>query len=167
MRAKQLHWAARLLAILAITATLVAAPRNANTATLDVSVTPSLGSTGYVVFFADITVGGNTTGFWYKSPLITTQSPPLLNYTDETAGKITLSDAKFFLSNTQIPLDQLNLTNLPPTDSRFSSLPSSYDPTLSPTPLSSTWFLLLSGFVGLALFAYRGTKKNVAAGATT
>jgi hypothetical protein len=31
------------------------------------------------------------------------------------------------------------------------------------TPLPSTWLMLLSGFVGLGFFAYRGTKKNSAA----
>jgi hypothetical protein len=35
-----------------------------------------------------------------------------------------------------------------------------YDTTL--TPLPSTWLMLLSGFVGLGFFAYRGTKKNAA-----
>jgi hypothetical protein len=35
--------------------------------------------------------------------------------------------------------------------------------TASPTPLPSTWLMLLSGFVGLGFFAYRGTKKNAAA----
>jgi hypothetical protein len=37
-----------------------------------------------------------------------------------------------------------------------------YDPT-SATPLPSTWLMLLSGFVGLGYFAYRGTKKRTAA----
>jgi hypothetical protein len=31
------------------------------------------------------------------------------------------------------------------------------------TPLPATWLMLLSGFVGLGFFAYRGTKKNAAA----
>ena len=30
------------------------------------------------------------------------------------------------------------------------------------TPLPSTWLMLLSGFLGLGFFAYRGTKKNAA-----
>ena len=34
---------------------------------------------------------------------------------------------------------------------------------VSETPLPSTWLMLLSGFVGLGFFAYRGTKKNSAA----
>jgi hypothetical protein len=33
----------------------------------------------------------------------------------------------------------------------------------STTPLPSTWLMLLSGFVSLSLFTYRGTKKNAVA----
>jgi hypothetical protein len=33
----------------------------------------------------------------------------------------------------------------------------------APTPLPSTWLMLLSGFVGLGFLVYRGTKKNSAA----
>ena len=36
-----------------------------------------------------------------------------------------------------------------------------YDPT--PTPLPSSWTLMLCGFAGLGLFAYRGTKNRSAA----
>jgi len=35
--------------------------------------------------------------------------------------------------------------------------------TISPTPLPSTWLMLLGGFVGLGFFAYRGMKNNSAA----
>ncbi len=35
--------------------------------------------------------------------------------------------------------------------------------TASPTPLPSTWLMLLTGFVGLGFFAYRGTKASSAA----
>ena len=34
--------------------------------------------------------------------------------------------------------------------------------TFTVTPLPSTWLMLLSGFVGLGFFAYRGTKKRTA-----
>ena len=34
---------------------------------------------------------------------------------------------------------------------------------INATPLPSTWLMLLSGFVGLGFFAYRGSKKNAAA----
>jgi hypothetical protein len=39
----------------------------------------------------------------------------------------------------------------------------SFDASVSATPLPSTWLMLLSGFVGLGFFAYRGTKKRAAA----
>ena len=35
--------------------------------------------------------------------------------------------------------------------------------TVDPTPLPSTWLMLISGFVGLGFLAYRGTKKNAVA----
>lgn len=35
--------------------------------------------------------------------------------------------------------------------------------TITATPLPSTWLSLLSGFVGIGFFAYRGTKKRNAA----
>jgi hypothetical protein len=40
----------------------------------------------------------------------------------------------------------------------------SFAPTFLPaaTPLPTTWLMLVSGFVGLGFFAYRGTKKNTA-----
>ena len=37
---------------------------------------------------------------------------------------------------------------------------SGFEGTASATPLPSTWLMLLSGFVGLGFFAYRGAKKN-------
>lgn len=39
--------------------------------------------------------------------------------------------------------------------------------TISGTPLPSTWTMLIAGFVGLGYFAYRGSKRNVAAIAAT
>ena len=37
------------------------------------------------------------------------------------------------------------------------------DAFVAATPLPSTWLMLLSGFLGLGLFAYRGSKKSAAA----
>jgi hypothetical protein len=37
---------------------------------------------------------------------------------------------------------------------------------LTTTPLPSTWLMLLSGFLGLGFFAYRGINKSVVAVAT-
>ena len=37
-----------------------------------------------------------------------------------------------------------------------------FSATIATTPLPSTWTMLISGFVGLGFFAYRGTKRNPA-----
>ena len=42
-----------------------------------------------------------------------------------------------------------------------STLPDGY-PLVDTTPLPSTWLMLISGFLGLGYFAYRGTKKRTA-----
>ena len=39
----------------------------------------------------------------------------------------------------------------------------SYTGVLTPTPLPSTWTMLIVGFFGVGCFAYRGTKMNVPA----
>jgi hypothetical protein len=38
---------------------------------------------------------------------------------------------------------------------------------ITTTPLPSTWTMLIVGFIGLGLFAHRGTKKNSVALATS
>jgi hypothetical protein len=48
-------------------------------------------------------------------------------------------------------------------DNAIGSSYTNYAFTVSATPLPSTWLMLLSGFVGLGFFAYRGTKKTSAA----
>ncbi|RUT03987.1 hypothetical protein DSM106972_049010 [Dulcicalothrix desertica PCC 7102] len=56
---------------------------------------------------------------------------PRLSYSNSSNSKITISNTRYFLSSTQIPLDQLSRTSLPPTDSRFMPLPNA-DGTISP-----------------------------------
>lgn len=46
---------------------------------------------------------------------------------------------------------------------KYCNLSTGLQATISSTPLPATWLMLLSGFVGLGFFAYRGTKKNAAA----
>jgi len=46
------------------------------------------------------------------------------------------------------------------TSSTTASAAASYTGTLTTTPLPATWLMLLSGFVGLGFFVYRGTKKR-------
>jgi hypothetical protein len=64
----------------------------------------------------------------------------------------------FVLSPTEIPLDDLNLTNLPPpTVPSFGLTPNGF------TPLPSTWGMLLGGLAGLGFLAHRGRKQAAAA----
>ena len=41
-------------------------------------------------------------------------------------------------------------------------LTASFNSSVTPTPLPSTWTMLIAGFVGLGFFACRGSKKNAA-----
>ena len=58
--------------------------------------------------------------------------------------------------NAQFPTNAVAFT----TDIRFDV---NADGNLIASPLPSTWTMLIAGFVGLGFFAYRGSKKNVAA----
>ena len=53
--------------------------------------------------------------------------------------------------------------NITPTDGFPDVVLTFSDVAPTATPLPSTWLILLTGFVGLGFFAYRGTKKNSAA----
>jgi hypothetical protein len=66
------------------------------------------------------------------------------SYTVGTTGPETLSFT-FFNPPAWYTLDNVDVT------------------AVSATPLPSTWLMLLSGFVGLGCFAFRGKKKSIAA----
>lgn len=82
----------------------------------------------YLVFFAKVTDPGKTIGQWFEAPINGTDpdaaSVTLTNY---TANSETLSDAGYYISESYIPLDQLNYNSNPPPDisgSPFIPLPS-------------------------------------------
>ena len=54
-------------------------------------------------------------------------------------------------------------TELETVDIDANTFTSTVTGTLTTTPLPTTWLMLLSGFVGLGLFAYRGSKKSAGA----
>jgi hypothetical protein len=104
---------------------------NASTTTQMPTLTASgLGTVGsnvkYVTLFADITSGGQTVGQWFEIPY-TPGTPPQLTLTNYTTGSETLSNVGFQLSQTLIPLDNLNFNDDPPPGSpgsSFTPLPS-------------------------------------------
>lgn len=113
-----------------------------NSSNLGISVI-SRGSGGPVSFFdifVDITPpGGLAGGQWFELPYYGSATPEFtLNYVG--SGPITLSDAGYFISPTEIPLDNLNFGNDPPTgslNSPYTPLPS-FDSTYNPGQTAST-----------------------------
>jgi hypothetical protein len=81
-----------------------------------------------------------------------------------------LSNPRFFISPTEIPLDQLNTTDLPPSDSRFhpltlpdgSKLGASSSESELVTAEPSSFVLLLCGGAGLLAGTLRRRKKVTA-----
>ncbi len=66
------------------------------------------------IVFADVTRGGTTIGQWFEMPY-TTDHSPIFSFTNNTAAPELLSNVGFFLSPTEIPLDDLNFgTDSPP-----------------------------------------------------
>ena len=90
------------------------------------------------------------TGITLNAPFSVTT--PAINTSD--AGSFLLVGSLFDLADSQT-FELESLTS----DLTFSAVVAPP----SATPLPSTWLMLLSGFVGLGFFAYRGTKKNSAA----
>lgn len=92
---------------------------------------PSIAADPYEVVFANVSSANNTTPVaqWFEIPYFTTK-PPTITLTNNAGVPETLSNVGYFLSDTLIPLDQLNLTNYPSSD--FTPLPSSYDTSLLP-----------------------------------
>jgi hypothetical protein len=76
---------------------------------------PTLGSgtVKYVTFFADVTSNGQTVGNWFEVPY-TGSTIPTFQFTNYTSNTETLSNVGFQLSNTLIPLDNLNFGTDPP-----------------------------------------------------
>lgn len=71
----------------------------------------------YIVIKANVAPSSNpsaTTTEYFESAYTT--SPNNIEISNNTGDTLTLSDIGYYLSPTQIPLDQLNLTDLPPSD---------------------------------------------------
>jgi PEP-CTERM motif len=110
----------------------------------------------YLIEYVTISSGGQTTNNWFEVPFQSTGPSFQANFLNVGSSNLTLSNVGFFLSDTQIPLDQLNLNDYPVTP-----IPG-FDGSLSPgssfgpsVPEPSTWAMLIIGFAGLGFLAYR------------
>ncbi len=118
----------------------------------------------YDIFFANVTQGGMTVGEWIEVPY--TGAPPTFSPRLTTGGAGTLSNVGYFLSDTLIPLDQLNIQDYPPpgtSNSPFIAAPQYDGPVSAPQP--STWAMMLIGLLSLGFAGFRASRQGVALGA--
>lgn len=81
-----------------------------------VAVTPLVGGSSdvhWLVFFTQVTNAGVTIGQWAEEPFDGTKTPSV-TLTDYSASSETLSGSGYFISESYIPLDQLNFALTPP-----------------------------------------------------
>jgi hypothetical protein len=125
----------------------------------------STGATQYLIEYVTVTFGDLSTGEWFELPF---QGGYKSSFVGSTGFDVTLSDALFFVSPTEIPLDNLNTNDYPPTSPMFQPIPGIPDGTVLDSgssiagpsvPESSTWAMLLLGFAGLGYAGYRRRQK--------
>lgn len=184
MRTARTHSAWQLLAIAAVCMPFLGFPAGAKAETLTVTVpTGTVGDSKYVIVFANIAIGLDTFSAWFETlSAVLTGSPPDITVKNTGGADVTLSDVKFFTSDTLIPLDNLNYVDEPPSNSLFVPIPSldgslisgasktetdsQYAEGGSPesldavaTPLPAPWTTMLLGLAVLGLLACRNTRQ--------
>ena len=131
---------------------------------------PTSSNVKYLIEYVTVTSGGQSTGTWFELPY---SGGYKANFTGSTGSTVDLSNAKFFLSPTEIPLDNLNSNDYPPSGSQFKPIPGIPDGTsLAPgasllgasTPEPATWAMMLLGLAGVgAMLRYRRRQEPRAA----
>jgi hypothetical protein len=128
-----------------------------------VSVTAPPVGPGYTLIYVDATAQGLTVGQWFEFPGSVLQ--PIFTNNNAATGPVTLSDAGYLFSPTEIPLDMLNFSDEPPPNSpgsTFIPLPQYNGRVLTPMPEPSTWIMLASGLIMVGRAAQRRSKNAVA-----
>lgn len=124
------------------------------------SPTLGTGTVKYETFFADVTRNGQTVGEWFEVPYTGTQ--PTFSPQVFTPGNVTLSNVGFQLSNTEIPLDNLNFGIDPPPgspNSPFTALPQYDGTTVASVPEPGSAVLAV-GLAGLLLQRFRRRRAT-------
>ncbi|MGA2581775.1 MAG: hypothetical protein ABSG31_00745 [Tepidisphaeraceae bacterium] len=121
---------------------------------------PPMGSSfKYITTFVQFSQDGTTGGEWVEFPFLTGQQPTLMfSGQADPADPITFSNAGFQISNTLIPLDDLNISNDPPPGYEGSTFTSMSLPvSITPEPASLSLLALCS-----VILAARRRKRNPA-----
>lgn len=110
----------------------------------------STGDTGqiyYLIEYATVTSGAESTGNYTELPYQGSYTFKFIG----SGGPVTLSDAGYFISPTEIPLSDLNLSDEPPTNSPFSPFTPQpgLDGPIPGIPEPVTWVMLLLGVFGV------------------
>jgi hypothetical protein len=125
-----------------------------------VSVTAPPVGPGYTIIYVDATAQGLTVGQWFEFPGSVLQ--PIFTNNNGPTGPVTLSDAGYQTSFTEIPLSDLNFSDEPPPGnpgSPFIPLPQYNGRVLNPSPEPSMWIPLASGLICIGRAARRRFKN--------
>lgn len=136
----------------------------ATTVTLN-TTTPSTGPYKYILVYTDATLNSslgtvNTRAKDWEEIAVAASDPPSIDIGNYESDSLTLNSVDYFVSDNQIPLDQLNNTDLPLSDPRWQLIPGITDGAMiasggqlqsSPIPEPATLGLLSLGGLGLLL----------------
>ncbi|HEX3355583.1 MAG TPA: PEP-CTERM sorting domain-containing protein [Tepidisphaeraceae bacterium] len=121
------------------------------------------GSSGYITFYANLQFGSSpAVATWFEFPIFSDPVP--FDIENNSGQAFTLSNVGFMLSDTQIPLDDLNFGNDPP-QSSFTPLPGFDQPIASGSGISGNVALPEPASIGVlaaaGVLAMRKRNKRI------
>ncbi len=122
------------------------------------SSTGDTGPISYLIEYVTASSGGESGGNYFELPYQGSYTFRFIG----SGGPVTLSDAGYFISPTEIPLDNLNLSDEPPPGSPgspFTPQPIWDRPIPGGVPEPATWVMLLLGVFGVGASSRRRVQR--------